>query len=233
VLEAFRLGPARAVIFARRRSRRLLGDGAREGHRGPRWLRSWSNDRRRLVRPASRGHEAHRGLADRSLDADRRRRVPPCRRLGREARFGSEGAGGAMGIIVGSVVDGVPESLILGIQVGVISIVPPFAPSHPPWTSTGSVAASRAATARQTRASSDAGAGLSRCETPACVGKAQAWWMSREIAPSRCSRPTRPRLYLNFGGLGQQKATTRSGLRPKSTSSTILSQWRQYVPQAA
>jgi zinc transporter, ZIP family len=36
-----------------------------------------------------------------------------------ERRFGSEGAGGAMGIVVGSVVDGVPESAILGIQVGV------------------------------------------------------------------------------------------------------------------
>jgi ZIP family zinc transporter len=35
-----------------------------------------------------------------------------------ERRFGSAGAGGAMGIVVGSVVDGVPESLILGIQVG-------------------------------------------------------------------------------------------------------------------
>ena len=34
-----------------------------------------------------------------------------------ESRFGSEGEGGAMGIIVGSVVDGVPESVILGIQV--------------------------------------------------------------------------------------------------------------------
>jgi zinc transporter, ZIP family len=36
-----------------------------------------------------------------------------------ERRFGSEGTGGAMGIVVGSVVDGVPESLILGIQVGI------------------------------------------------------------------------------------------------------------------
>jgi ZIP family zinc transporter len=35
-----------------------------------------------------------------------------------ERRFGSGGAGGAMGIVVGSVVDGVPESMILGIQVG-------------------------------------------------------------------------------------------------------------------
>jgi ZIP family zinc transporter len=35
-----------------------------------------------------------------------------------ERRFGSAGAGGAMGIVVGSVVDGVPESGILGIQVG-------------------------------------------------------------------------------------------------------------------
>jgi zinc transporter, ZIP family len=35
-----------------------------------------------------------------------------------ERRFGEAGAGGAMGIVVGSVVDGVPESLILGIQVG-------------------------------------------------------------------------------------------------------------------
>ncbi len=33
-----------------------------------------------------------------------------------EARFGDEGAGGAMGIVVGSVVDGVPESIIFGIQ---------------------------------------------------------------------------------------------------------------------
>ncbi len=35
-----------------------------------------------------------------------------------ENRFGSAGAGGAMGIVVGSVVDGVPESMILGIQSG-------------------------------------------------------------------------------------------------------------------
>jgi ZIP family zinc transporter len=35
-----------------------------------------------------------------------------------DRRFGSQGAGGAMGIVVGSVVDGVPESMILGIQVG-------------------------------------------------------------------------------------------------------------------
>lgn len=34
-----------------------------------------------------------------------------------ERRFGAEGEGGAMGIIVGSVVDGVPESVIFGIQV--------------------------------------------------------------------------------------------------------------------
>jgi ZIP family zinc transporter len=33
-----------------------------------------------------------------------------------EQRFGSEGTGGAMGIVVGSVVDGVPESVIFGIQ---------------------------------------------------------------------------------------------------------------------
>jgi ZIP family zinc transporter len=35
-----------------------------------------------------------------------------------DRRFGSAGSGGAMGIVVGSVVDGVPESMILGIQVG-------------------------------------------------------------------------------------------------------------------
>src|SRR5215207_4231726 len=35
-----------------------------------------------------------------------------------EKQFGSAGAGGAMGIVVGSVIDGVPESMILGIQVG-------------------------------------------------------------------------------------------------------------------
>ena len=34
-----------------------------------------------------------------------------------EKRFGSEGTGGAMGIVVGSVVDGVPESVIFGIQI--------------------------------------------------------------------------------------------------------------------
>jgi ZIP family zinc transporter len=33
-----------------------------------------------------------------------------------ERKFGDEGAGGAMGIVVGSVVDGVPESITLGIQ---------------------------------------------------------------------------------------------------------------------
>ena len=35
-----------------------------------------------------------------------------------ERRFGDSGAGGAMGIVVGSVVDGVPESVIFGIQLG-------------------------------------------------------------------------------------------------------------------
>jgi ZIP family zinc transporter len=34
-----------------------------------------------------------------------------------ERRFGSEGSGGSMGIVVGSVVDGVPESIIFGIQI--------------------------------------------------------------------------------------------------------------------
>ena len=34
-----------------------------------------------------------------------------------ERRFGNERAGGAMGIVVGSVVDGVPESIIFGIQI--------------------------------------------------------------------------------------------------------------------
>jgi len=35
-----------------------------------------------------------------------------------DKKFGTAGAGGAMGIVVGSVVDGVPESLIFGIQIG-------------------------------------------------------------------------------------------------------------------
>lgn len=34
-----------------------------------------------------------------------------------EKKFGDQGEGGAMGIVVGSVVDGVPESVILGIQI--------------------------------------------------------------------------------------------------------------------
>jgi zinc transporter, ZIP family len=36
-----------------------------------------------------------------------------------EKRFGSEGTGGSLGIIVGSIVDGVPESLIFGMQIAV------------------------------------------------------------------------------------------------------------------
>ena len=35
-----------------------------------------------------------------------------------ERRFGDEGTGGPLGIVVGSVVDGVPESVIFGIQLG-------------------------------------------------------------------------------------------------------------------
>lgn len=35
-----------------------------------------------------------------------------------DKRFGTAGAGSAMGIVVGSVVDGIPESLIFGIQIG-------------------------------------------------------------------------------------------------------------------
>ena len=35
-----------------------------------------------------------------------------------DRKFGTEGVGGAMGIVVGSVVDGVPESIIFGIQLG-------------------------------------------------------------------------------------------------------------------
>jgi zinc transporter, ZIP family len=35
-----------------------------------------------------------------------------------EKRFGASGSGAAMGIVVGSVVDGVPESIIFGIQIG-------------------------------------------------------------------------------------------------------------------
>jgi zinc transporter, ZIP family len=34
-----------------------------------------------------------------------------------EARFGGEGGSGALGIVVGAVVDGIPESLIFGIQI--------------------------------------------------------------------------------------------------------------------
>ncbi len=35
-----------------------------------------------------------------------------------DKRFGVSGVGGALGIVVGSIVDGVPESLIFGIQIG-------------------------------------------------------------------------------------------------------------------
>jgi zinc transporter, ZIP family len=34
-----------------------------------------------------------------------------------EARFGAEGGGASLGIVIGSIVDGVPESLIFGIQI--------------------------------------------------------------------------------------------------------------------
>jgi ZIP family zinc transporter len=44
-----------------------------------------------------------------------------------EKRFGDEGAGGAMGIVVGSVVDGVPESVIFGIQIAAgLAVSPSF-----------------------------------------------------------------------------------------------------------
>jgi ZIP family zinc transporter len=44
-----------------------------------------------------------------------------------EKRFGTQGAGGSMGIVVGSVVDGVPESLIFGIQIGAgLTVSPSF-----------------------------------------------------------------------------------------------------------
>jgi zinc transporter, ZIP family len=56
-------------------------------------------------------------MADGPVDADRRSDLP-ARRLGVDKRFGTAGAGGAMGIVVGSVVDGVPESGIFGIQIG-------------------------------------------------------------------------------------------------------------------
>jgi ZIP family zinc transporter len=40
-----------------------------------------------------------------------------------ERRFGGEGASGPLGIVVGAVVDGVPESLIFGIQFGTGQVV--------------------------------------------------------------------------------------------------------------
>jgi zinc transporter, ZIP family len=40
-----------------------------------------------------------------------------------DKKFGTTGAGGAMGIVVGSVVDGVPESVIFGIQIGTGSTI--------------------------------------------------------------------------------------------------------------
>jgi ZIP family zinc transporter len=44
-----------------------------------------------------------------------------------ERRYGTDGSGEAMGIVVGSVVDGVPESAILGIQIGAgLALSPSF-----------------------------------------------------------------------------------------------------------
>jgi zinc transporter, ZIP family len=44
-----------------------------------------------------------------------------------ERKFGTEGAGASMGIVVGSVVDGVPESVIFGIQIGAgLTVSPSF-----------------------------------------------------------------------------------------------------------
>ena len=40
-----------------------------------------------------------------------------------DRQFGAAGVGGAMGIVVGSVVDGVPESVIFGIQIGTGSTI--------------------------------------------------------------------------------------------------------------
>jgi hypothetical protein len=113
-----RLGIARTVIAARRRPAGLLGNGAHQSRRNPWRLRRWSDDRGSVLRPASRGAGRYRAVAGRSVDAGGCRRLLLADQLV-ERRFGSQGAGGAMGIIVGSVVDGVPESAILGIQVGI------------------------------------------------------------------------------------------------------------------
>ena len=40
-----------------------------------------------------------------------------------DRHFGAAGVGGAMGIVVGSVVDGIPESIIFGIQIGTGSTI--------------------------------------------------------------------------------------------------------------
>ena len=42
-----------------------------------------------------------------------------------ERKFGTQGAGASMGIVVGSVVDGVPESIIFGIQIGAGLVISP------------------------------------------------------------------------------------------------------------
>ena len=60
--------------------------------------------------------EAPRAPGSSSSGCSRGRRLPRRRRIV-ERRFGDEGTGGAMGIVVGSVVDGVPESIIFGIQI--------------------------------------------------------------------------------------------------------------------
>jgi ZIP family zinc transporter len=40
-----------------------------------------------------------------------------------DKRFGTQGVGAALGIVIGSVVDGVPESLIFGIQIGTGEVI--------------------------------------------------------------------------------------------------------------
>ena len=93
------------------------GSTFRPCRRRPGRLRRRRADRGDLLRPCGRGGGRARPVAVRAqmlvgvavfLVADR----------AVESRFGEAGVGGAMGIVVGSVVDGVPESVIFGIQAG-------------------------------------------------------------------------------------------------------------------
>ena len=92
------------------------GSRCHQSRRSPWRVRRWSDDRGSVLRPASRAADRHRTVADQSVDANGGRRILLADQLV-ERRFGSQGAGSAMGIIVGSVVSALVAVVTLFVPV--------------------------------------------------------------------------------------------------------------------